>query len=75
MFGCGSTDINDLITNTVGACIGYYVYVLLHKIIPDSWHKVLQVNGVQCYFEPTVYWILSLLIMTTIQLNIFHMLF
>lgn len=31
MFGRGSTDINDLITNTLGACLGYVIYKLLAK--------------------------------------------
>ena len=26
MFGRGATDINDLITNTVGACLGFFIY-------------------------------------------------
>src|SRR5699024_8792628 len=33
MFGRGATDINDLITNTVGACLGYWIYKLLSKLI------------------------------------------
>ena len=75
MFGCGATDINDLITNTVGSCLGYCVYLLLYKIIPRTWVKAFQVKGIQCYYELLFCWILSLLIMTTIQLNIFDFLF
>lgn len=30
MFGYGATDINDLITNTVGTCLGGCIYTLLH---------------------------------------------
>ena len=41
MFGCSSTDINDLITNTVGACIGYYIF-LLFKGIRDKWCEALK---------------------------------
>lgn len=29
MFGMGATDINDLITNTIGACIGYFIYKII----------------------------------------------
>ncbi|MBQ2297098.1 MAG: VanZ family protein, partial [Ruminiclostridium sp.] len=34
MFGWGKTDINDLITNTIGACLGYWIYCLLSKYLP-----------------------------------------
>lgn len=30
MFGFGTTDVNDLITNTVGACLGYGIYKLFN---------------------------------------------
>ena len=36
MFGRGATDINDLITNTVGACLGFFIYQLLNKLIPKE---------------------------------------
>lgn len=75
MFGCGATDINDLITNTAGTCLGYYIYLLFYRIISETWRKAFQVEGIQCYYEPAFYWIVSLLIMTTIQLNIFDFLF
>lgn len=51
MFGCGSTDINDLMTNTIGACLGYFVFLLLNKIVSKPWLKSLQVEGAQCYYE------------------------
>ena len=35
MFGWGSSDINDLMTNTAGACIGFLVYCLLSRILRD----------------------------------------
>ena len=34
MFGWGASDINDLITNTVGACLEYFIYCLLLNIMP-----------------------------------------
>ena len=75
MFGCGSTDINDLMTNTLGSCIGYGLYLLFSRIIPKTWLKAFQVEGNQCYYELIVFWVLSILIMTTIQMSIFHFLF
>ena len=32
MFGMGTTDINDLITNTIGAFLGYGIYTVLSNI-------------------------------------------
>lgn len=75
MFGTGATDINDLITNTVGACLGFLLFRLVYKAIPKSWIKQIQVDGVQCYYELQFFWIGSLLIMLTIQVRIFHALF
>ena len=75
MFGHGATDINDLITNTVGACLGFVVYTLLRKVLPKSWVKNIQVEGIQCYYELLLFWVGSLLIMLTIQISIFHALF
>ena len=37
MFGCGATDINDLITNTIGASVGYGVCKVVEKCIPPKW--------------------------------------
>ena len=44
MFGTGTTDINDLITNTVGACLGFLLFRLVYKAIPKSWIKQIQVD-------------------------------
>ena len=39
MFGWGSSDINDLMTNTAGACVGFMVYCLLSRILPVNLKK------------------------------------
>ena len=75
MFGTGATDINDLITNTVGACLGFVIFRLVYKVIPKSWIKQTQVDGVQCYYEMLFFWVGTVFIMLTIQLRIFHALF
>ena len=75
MFGCGATDINDLITNTIGAYLGFCIYKALHKVIPESWYEKIQVEGSQCVFELAIFWICTLLIMITIQPQIYHALF
>ena len=75
MFGTGATDINDLITNTIGACLGYGIYKLFYRVIPKSWIKKIQVKGSQCYYELLLFWAGTLLIMMTVQVYIFHALY
>ena len=75
MFSSGATDINDLIPNTTGACLGYGIYAMLRKSIPKSWIDQIRVDGSQCYYELILYWAGSLLIMLTLQVHLFHVLF
>ena len=75
MFGCGATDINDLITNTVGACLGFCIYKVLRKIIPELWFEKIQVDGSQSIYELVFFWVCTLLIMITIQPQIYHAMF
>ena len=37
LFNWGSSDINDLMTNTGGACIGYLIYCLFLYFITTLW--------------------------------------
>lgn len=75
MFGFGTTDINDLITNTVGACLGYAVFRGLHKFFPKSWISQVQADDSRFYYEPVLIWVMSLLIMIAIQPQICNVLF
>ena len=75
MFGFGATDINDLITNTIGACLGYGIFKMLIKLAPETWEKQIRVEGSQCYYELLVFWICSVLIMLIIQPPIYNALF
>ena len=75
MFGFGTTDINDLITNTVGACLGYTVYRGLQKSIPKSWISQVQTDDSRFYYEPVLLWVMSLLIMIAVQPQICNVLF
>ena len=59
----------------IGACLGFCIYKALHKVIPESWYEKIQVEGSQCVFELIIFWICTLLIMITIQPQIYHALF
>ena len=75
MFGFGATDINDLITNSLGACLGYGVYTVLCRMLPKSWTEQVKAEGVRCSCELLLFWVGSLLIMLTIQVTLFHAVF
>lgn len=51
MFDIGTTDINDLIANTLGTCLGFSIYKTFNKAVPKSWINQTQVDGFQCYYE------------------------
>ena len=75
MFECGATDINDLIMNTLGACLGYFISKCLLRIFPKSWIKSLQIDGIQCRNELLLFCVISFVSMITIQPQIYHSLF
>ena len=76
MFGYGLTDINDLITNTAGACLGYWLYKRwLCGRIPKRVRKTVRAQGVRCFLETAVFWAGTLAIMLTVQRFVFEYLF
>ncbi len=75
MFCRGTTDINDLITNTVGACLGYLIYKLLSKRIPKAVCLKLQSFETSDGLEVMFFIIYSFVIMVTIQPFLIHSLF
>ena len=75
MFGFGTTDINDLITNTAGTCLGYAAYKALAKALPKAWIRQFRGRGKPCKHEFLSFWACSILIMLTVQLYIFHTFF
>lgn len=67
MFGMGATDINDLITNTVGTLLGFSIYKFFLKLIgKESCEKfrVIVVNG---YKESLFFILYSFAVMVTVQ--------
>ena len=75
MFGCGATDIKDLITNTIGACVGYGVFKVLEKFIPEKWIGIFRITGKNGYIELIIFWIGTAIMMLTVQPLLFHRLF
>ena len=67
MFGWGSTDINDLITNTAGACLGFWIYSLLSKMLSVSLKKQLQSKRINSVFEVLMLALFTFAIMIAVQ--------
>lgn len=74
MFGMGSTDINDLITNTIGTCLGYVIYKLIRKFIL-KWDSKVKATNIKDYIEVLFFITISVLIMVTIQPWVMHTFF
>ena len=72
MFGRGSTDINDLITNTVGTCLGYFLYKWLSTLARKDVCEKCQAIYINEYKEILFFVIYSFVIMVTIQPFIIH---
>lgn len=72
MFGWGSSDINDLITNTVGACLGYLTYRLLSNVMPDNLRKQFYANKVNETAEALLFAVFTFIIMVTVQPWVIH---
>lgn len=72
MFGWGATDINDLIINTAGACLGYLIYYLVSKILPINFRKRLQSENVNDMVEIMLYAIYIFIVMITVQPWVIH---
>ena len=67
MFGRGSTDINDLITNTLGTILGYGFYKLLFKVMQKDLCKKTQSNMINEKIELLFFVVCSFVIMVTVQ--------
>ena len=72
MFGWGSSDINDLITNTAGACIGFWLYHLLSKIMATDLKNKLQSRNVNALAEILLLSVCTFVIMVTAQTWFVH---
>lgn len=67
MFGRGSTDINDLITNTFGTCLGYSIYMLLCSQVSEEKYSKFQAKRINDEIGLLYFVVSSFMIMVTIQ--------
>lgn len=67
MFGRGSTDINDLITNTLGACLGFLLYRCLSKMVPKTICRQIRARNTSATFEVLLCITCSLVMMVSVQ--------
>ena len=72
MFGWGSSDINDLITNTIGACLGYLIYKLLLKLLPHKLTEQLYSKNINAFAEVLFFAVCTFVIMVTAQRWVVH---
>ena len=72
MFGWGSSDINDLITNTIGACLGYLIYTLLLKALPNKLTEQLYSKNINAIVEVLFFAVCTFVIMVTAQRWVVH---
>ena len=75
MFDRGATDINDLITNTVGACLGFFIYQLLCKFVSKEFLSKFHSYKINERTELLLFILYSFIIMVTIQPIIISTLF
>lgn len=72
MFDWGSSDINDLMTNTIGACLGYLIYYLLSKVMPDNLRKQFYANKINEPVEVLIFTVFTFIDMITVQSWVIH---
>lgn len=75
MFGRGTSDINDLITNVLGACLGHCVYSLLSRQTGRELLGAFRANQINDEVELLLFTACALVVMVTIQPLVLHGLF
>ena len=71
MFGRGTSDVNDLITNTAGTCLGFGIYKISAANQPHEKFRA----SVNDFAEISLFATFSLMIMITVQPVVIHELF
>lgn len=66
MFGMGITALNDILTNTAGACLGFCLYRLFARLFP-KWYTKFQSVSVHGFAESLCFIIYPFLVMIGVQ--------
>lgn len=72
MFNWGSSDINDLMTNTAGVCLGYIAYCLLSKVLPSKLKMQFQTENGNEKVEVLLISVYTFIVMVTVQPWVVH---
>lgn len=72
MFGWGSSDVNDLITNTIGTCLGYFISKVLLKVLPNKLKSQLVAKDNIEIAELLFFVVCTFVIMVTAQRWVVH---
>lgn len=72
MFDWGCSDINDLLTNTAGTYVGFYLYYFLSGILSTSFQSQLQSRHIHAKTIILFFTVLTFAIMVTLQPWIVH---
>lgn len=67
MFGRDATDINDLITNTAGACLGYFLYRALSRGFRGTSSERFPAAEIREQHEILFFAVYAFAVMTTVQ--------
>lgn len=67
LFDMGTSDINDLMTNTAGCCLGYGLYLLVSRLLQKDFLQPFQAAGIRDHREVLFLWIYSFAVMVTVQ--------
>ena len=69
MFGWGATEINDLMANTLGVCLGYFAYRLIRKGLHIDLERQLQAVDIYETFELVLLLACAFLIMAFVRIQ------
>lgn len=67
LFGRGSSDINDLITNTVGTALGYLIYRFMSKLVGEGLWRRFGAKKIRDEMELLLFVVYTVVIMVTVQ--------
>ena len=67
MLGWGATEIDDLIANTLGVCLGYFSFCLIKKGLRKDFEEPFQSNNINDIAELILLSASTFLIMALVQ--------